>query len=66
MKRTQVNTNANDMLIEAMVADSGIWAYSVARRRAEAGRIVLEMWASGGGNVRIEINIAAKLITHSF
>ena len=56
-----MNTNTKDMVIEAMVADMGIWAYTVARRRAEAGRRVLEKRAGGGRG-----KVAARLITNNF
>ena len=36
------------------------------RQRIETKVIVLEMRAVGGGNVRIEINVATKLITINF
>ena len=45
--------------IDAVVASAGIWGCTVARRLAGAGRKVLGKRAVGGGNVQIEINVAA-------
>ena len=45
----QVNTMTRDMIIDAIVAGSGIWGSMVARRRVVAGRKGLENRAVGGG-----------------
>ena len=66
MDRMQVNTMRSAMIIDARVSGAGIWVCTLARRRAEAGRKNLEKRAGGGGNGRSEINVATKLITHSF
>lgn len=45
----QVNTMTRDMIIDAIVAGSGIWGSMVARRRMVVGSKGLEKWAGGGG-----------------
>lgn len=53
--------------IDATVAGAGIWGCTEARRLEEAGRKVLvrETRAVGGGNARIEINVATQLLHSS-
>ena len=43
----QVNTMTRDMIIDAIVAGSGIWGCMVASRRMVAGGKVLEMRSAG-------------------